>query len=203
MTRQRTIAGVILAAGKSERMGQLKQLLPFRGQSILESVIDTALQSSLQSVAVVLGHQADRIEPLLKDKKVTVIRNPDYAKGQSSSLRAGLDRVKEQVDGVLFLLADQPLLRPETIDSLLSAYRQAPHPIVVPTFNGQRGNPVLIDRELFPQLFNLREDNGARVLFEKYRDDILKIAVLDSSILIDIDTEEDYHNLCARENPSF
>lgn len=177
-------------------MGRTKQLLSFRGQTILECVVGSALSSLLQRVIVVLGHQADELEPLLKGRGVAVVFNPLYDKGQSSSLKAGLRAVTEDADAVLFLLGDQPLITQETINRILAAYETSPaSPIVMPVFEGKRGNPVLFSRKILPRLESLSDDCGARPLFEEYAGQILTVPVADSSIHLDIDTEEDYQRL--------
>ena len=196
MIRLPGVTGIVLAAGKGSRMGRTKQLLPFRGQTILECVVDSALASSLQRVIVVLGHQAEVMEPLLRGRDVTVVFNPLYDSGQSSSLKAGLREVTEETGAVLFLLGDQPLVTTGTINRILSAYETAPtSPIVMPVFEGKRGNPVLFSRATFPRLETLSVDCGARPLFEEYAGNILLVPVTDPFIHFDIDTEEDYRRL--------
>ena len=189
------VAGIVLAAGSSSRMGRPKQLLPFRGQTVIECIVDSALKSSLYKVIVVLGHRADELRPLLTGHEVTVILNPDYKRGQSSSIQAGLQAVREEVDAVLFLLGDQPLITPETIDSILSAYESSSGPIVMPLFEGRRGNPVLFDRQTFERIESLSGDSGARALFLEYADQIVEVPFQDSSVHFDVDTEQDYRAL--------
>lgn len=195
MSRHSRVAGIVLAAGEGSRMGRTKQLLPFRGTTMLECVVDSALASSLHRVVVVLGHQADLLMPLLENRGVTVVVNPDYRLGQSSSLKAGLHALSEETDAVLFLLGDQPLITPALIDSILTAYEASPSPIAIPVCAGKRGNPVLFSRETFPRLEALSADCGARPLFEEYAERILKVSVADPAINMDIDTEEDYRRI--------
>lgn len=189
------VAGIVLAAGKGSRMGETKQLLPFRGQTLLECVVDHALASALHRIVVVLGHEADALERLLRDREVTTVVNPRYEAGQSSSLRAGLGVLTEETDAALFLLGDQPLVTPETIDLILSAFEASPSPIVIPVFAGRRGNPVLFARETFPRIQGLRGDCGARAIFTEYDGRMLTVPVPTPDILLDIDTEEDYRRL--------
>jgi molybdenum cofactor cytidylyltransferase len=194
------VTGIVLAAGKSSRMGRTKQLLPFRGTTILECVVDNALASALQRVIVVLGHQADEVESLLKGREVTVVINPLHGSGQSSSLKAGMRAVAAQTDAVLFLLGDQPLVTPATINTILSAFEVSPaSPVIQPVFQGKRGNPVLFSRETFPRFTTLTEDHGARTLFGEYADRILQVPIDDPNIHFDIDTEEDYRRLLQLE----
>jgi molybdenum cofactor cytidylyltransferase len=193
------IAGIILAAGASSRMGRTKQLLPLRGQTILECVVDNALASSLDRIIVVLGHKAVEIEQLVASRGVATIHNHLYAKGQSTSLKAGLRALSEEFDAALFLLGDQPLVGPQIINQILAAYQASPSPIVLPVFNGKRGNPALFSRETFSRIMALKEDRGARPLFEEYAEHILKLPVSDPAIHFDIDTEEDYRQLLLLE----
>ncbi len=182
-------------------MGRTKQLLSFRGQTVLECVVDSALASRLHRVIVVLGYQADVLAPLLKNRAVTLVRNPHYHRGQSSSLKAGLRMLRQESAAALFLLGDQPLVTTETIDRIIAAYESSPSPIVLPVFEGRRGNPALFSRETFPRLADLSQDRGARPLFVEYAERILKVPVADPAIHLDIDTEEDYRRLLRLESP--
>lgn len=199
MTPHHRVVGIVLAAGKGSRMGKTKQLLPFRGKTVLECVIDNALASALQRVIVVIGHEADSVRPLLGERDVITVFNPRYGTGQSSSLRAGLRALPEETAAALFLLGDQPLVTPETINRIIFAYETSPAPIVMPVFEGRRGNPVLFDRETFPAIRALRGDCGARGIFEEYKRGIIAVPVDTPSILLDVDTEEDYRDLMLRE----
>lgn len=202
MSRAPRVAGVILAAGSSSRMGQPKQLLPFRGQSVLECVVDCAVNSSLDRVVVVLGHRAAQLRALLAGREVTVVVNRAYRTGQSSSIQAGLREVRDVADAVVFLLGDQPLITPGIIASLLDAYRRTPGPIVQPVFDGRGGNPVLFDRQTFERIDALSGDTGARLLFREYADRIVEVPLDDPAVHFDIDTLQDYALLREREADS-
>ena len=194
------VTGIVLAAGQGSRMGQAKLLLPFRGSTILECVVDSALESSLDRVIVVLGHHTGDLEPQLKGRDVTVVINPLFESGQSSSLRAGLRAAGGGTGAVLFLLGDQPLITPGTINTILRAYQASPaSPIVLPVFDGRRGNPVLFGRHTFSRIEKLSGDQGARSLFEEYAGHILQVPAADRSIHFDVDTEEDYRLLLEHE----
>ncbi len=191
-----TVAGIVLAAGGSIRMGRPKQLLPFRDKTIREGVVDNALASTLHRVIVVLGHEAERIKPLMERRDgVTAVVNPSYGAGQSSSLKAGLAALTEETDAALFLLGDQPLVTPETIDLITASFADSPSPIVIPTFEGRRGNPVLFGRETFSRMETLSGDSGARPLFQEYAERIRTVAVNTPAIHFDLDTPEDYRRL--------
>ncbi len=196
MSYRARVAGIVLAAGEGLRMGRTKQKLPFRGKTVLECVVDSALASELHRVIVVLGHEADSLANLLKKRNVTIIVNPRYKRGQGSSLKSGLRALREDIEAALFLLGDQPLITPETINLILSAFETFPaSPIVLPVFDGKRGNPALFSRETFSRIEALGDDCGARSLFEEYRERLLEVTVLDRFIHVDIDTEEDYRRL--------
>lgn len=195
MTGVRSVTGIILAAGEGSRMGRTKQLLPFRGKTILECVVDSAQASTLHRVIVVLGHQANLLKPLLERKAVEAVVNTRYREGQSSSLKAGLRALSEEADAVLFLLGDQPLITPVLIDLILAAYQSSGSPIVMPVCDGKRGNPVLFSRETFAGIQALSEECGARRLFQEYATRLQAVQVDDPAIHFDIDTEEDYRRL--------
>jgi molybdenum cofactor cytidylyltransferase len=194
MLRNHRIAGIILAAGKSSRMGATKQLLPFGNTNLLTQVISNALAASVAPLITVLGYRANDIQEAVDFTMVEVVLASDYEKGQSASLKAGLSRVPADCGGAIFLLGDQPFVSGRIIDALILAYRSTKQDILIPTVNGRRGTPVLIARPLFEELFVLEGDTGARVLFEKYADRILEVEIGDPAICIDIDTWAEYQN---------
>ncbi|MBI5923593.1 MAG: molybdenum cofactor cytidylyltransferase [Betaproteobacteria bacterium] len=200
MESQRNVTGIVLAAGEGLRMGVTKQLLPFRGTTILECVVNSALASSLQQVIVVLGHQAEEIAPTLKNRNLSLVVNPGYRLGQSTSLKAGLRTLAADAEAVLFLLGDQPLVTPAIINLILGAYRDSGSPIVMPVFAGRRGNPVLFSKETFSRMESLSDDCGARSLFGEYAARLLTVSVADPAIHFDIDTQEDYQRLLQLEH---
>ena len=190
MTYSPRVTGIILAAGEGSRMGKTKQLLPFRGKTILECTVESALASSLGQVIVVLGHRADLLKPLLEPTAVRIVINPRYREGQSSSLKAGLAAVSDDADAVLFLLGDQPLVTPALIDRILAAYRSSESPIVMPVHDGRRGNPVLWSRRFFTELMTLDGDIGARHLIAKHSEAVAEVPVEGFEAFLDIDTPQ-------------
>jgi len=189
------ISGIILAAGRSERIDRIKQILPFRGTTILGKVVENALGSCLHEVIVVLGHAAEEIKQAVDFAGAEVVVNKNYLLGQSASLRVGLSAVSGDSAAVLFILGDQPLVSAGVIDALAEKYRQQKAPFVIPTYRGKRGNPVLIDRAVFPRLESLEGDVGARVLFDEYIHDLREIEMGDEHIAFDVDTLDDYARL--------
>jgi len=192
------VAGIILAAGSSSRIGKTKQSLAFGETTLLGQVVDNAIGSLLDGLILVLGHGAEEIEQAFDLERVRVVVNEAHGQGLSTSLLAGLADVSEDAAAAMFLLGDQPLVGPETINTIIDGYRRTRVPIVLPTYRGRRGNPVVIDRMLFGRIESLTGDMGARALFEEYADAIVEIEVKDDSILFDVDTWEDYEELKAR-----
>ncbi len=191
------VAGVILAAGESRRLGRPKQLLPLGEKTMLKHIVEVALSSPLQEVIVVLGHRAEEIRPLLRGVKVVV--NEEWPLGMSGSLRVGLGALSSHFEGCLFFLADQPKVTPQLVDSLITRHRRTLAPIVAPRFRGQRGNPVLFARPLFPELLSLQGEEGGRSLIEKHRPLVEWVEVDSEDYFLDIDTLEDLKHLRSEE----
>ncbi len=189
------IAGIILAAGTSSRMGRVKQLLPLGGKTLLGHVVETALGSSLAQVIVVLGNAAEIICRRVDLTSVSVVINKDYRRGQSTSLQAGLGEVQKHIQGAMFILGDQPLVDISVVETLIRTFHQGRPFFVVPTYRGRRGNPVIVNRLMFSRLMALRGDQGARGLFEHYQHGIKRVEVQHQGVLWDIDTWEDYHEV--------
>ena len=186
------VAGIILAAGKSSRMGKMKLLLDVHGKPMLGHVVESALRSALDQVIVVLGNEYERILESIDFKIATVVFNPDFLKGQSTSLKAGIAAVGQNCDAALFLLGDMPLVDSGVIDAVLQKRKATRASIVVPVFGGKRGNPVLLARSLFPMVLALEGDIGAREILTAHEDLIETVAVEHDGILLDVDTWEDY-----------
>ena len=191
------VAAVVLAAGGSVRMGQLKQLLPVGGQPMVRRVAEAVCAAGLAQVVVVVGAQADEVTQSLAGVPVDVIANERWAEGMSTSLRAGLQALGPEIQAALIVLADQPTLTPHLLEIVVARYRATGAPIVAPFYQGQRGNPVLFDRALFPELLAVEGDQGGRALLARYRTQVERIEVDDPAAVLDIDTRQDYEK--ARE----
>lgn len=188
------IVGVLLAAGRSMRMGRPKQLLPWRGVPLVRHMAHIALATQLRELVVVTGAAAQAVHAALGDLPVRVVHNPAFEQGQSTSLRVGIQALPPGVDAAMVLLVDQPLLQPATIDALIAAWRP-PWQIVAPRYAGQRGHPVLFARALFDQLCALQGDRGARNLLERYAAQSLLVDVTDGGVVLDMDTPDVYRRL--------
>lgn len=187
------IAGVVLAAGGSSRFGQPKALLSWRGEPFIRHVVNAALKAGLSPVVVVAGAHMPQICLACAGLEVRLVHNPDWEEGQSASLRAGLRALPSRVGAAVFLLADQPQVPVGLITALVEEHALSLAPIVAPLVDGQRGNPVLFDRRLFPGLMALAGEMGGRALFSKYP--ITWVPWHDHRILLDVDTPDDYQAL--------
>ncbi len=194
------VVGVILAAGNSSRLGRPKQLLSLGGRPVLAHTLDNAARSGLDGIVVVLGHEADAIRAAIDFAAAgaRVVLNERYREGQSTSLRAGLDALPSEAGAAIFLLGDQPLIGPAILDAILAAYRRTGRPIVMPAYDGRRGNPALFARPLWPELARVVGDQGARGVLRAHADDVLEVPVAGSHYTADLDTVEDYERLRAR-----
>ena len=181
------IAAIILAAGEAKRFGQTKQLVPLDGKPMLQQTIDRIAQSKVDAVVIVLGANAAEIQKHVRGRAIV---NPDYAKGMSTSLHAGLRALPAKTEAVIIALGDQPFVESKTITALVDEYRRSGAKIIVPTFNGQRGNPVLVDASLFPRLMQIGGDVGCRAIFGELS--VSELPVTDAGIAQDIDTMEDF-----------
>jgi molybdenum cofactor cytidylyltransferase len=191
------IAGIILAAGAARRMGQPKQLMPLAGKPMVWHVVSAACQSKLDTVSMVTGKAADNIVKAVADLKVTILHNAKWENGQSSSLVTGMQHLPPDTNAVMFLLADQPLITPELINSLIDGYHSSGRSILFPCFAGQRGNPVLFDYKKWNSVLNeLSGDQGARSIIQNHPESIHCVPVQAESLLWDVDTEEDYRRIC-------
>ncbi|HKA71341.1 MAG TPA: NTP transferase domain-containing protein, partial [Xanthobacteraceae bacterium] len=187
---RRRIAAVVLAAGRSTRMGSNKLVAELNGTPLVRIAAEQALASCADPVIVVTGHERERVEKALAGLAVRFVHNPEFADGLSTSLKAGLAAVPPEADGAIICLGDMPQVRAAMIDRLIAAFDPARGAlIVVPTIDGKRGNPVLWSRRFFPELAGLEGDVGARHMIGAYGEAVVEVAA-DRAALVDIDTPE-------------
>ena len=193
-----TVAAIILAAGRSTRMGgPNKLLLPLGGKPVVAHAVEAALASRARPVVVVTGHQADAVTEALAGYDVRAIDNPDYATGLASSLKAGVRAVSDDADGALILLGDMPAITPGLLDRLIEAFLERPDATAaLPVREGQRGNPVLLGRALFPKVLQLEGDEGARRIIG--REGVVEVPVEDDGVTADVDTPEAFAGVAQR-----
>jgi molybdenum cofactor cytidylyltransferase len=194
----RKVAGILLAAGASERMGSLKQLLPVAGMTLVERTLTAALESRLDRLVLVLGHRAREIERALgaveRDSRLTIVHNPHYREGISSSLVAGVEEIAHSHDHGMILLADMPFIDRRVINLLIGEYLNSKMSIGAVKVGEHAAHPVVFRRDLFFELKALTGDVGARSLLKKYSDQVCLIAPGTGYDNRDIDTQQDYQN---------
>jgi molybdenum cofactor cytidylyltransferase len=183
------IAAIVLAAGRSTRMGSANKLLAeIGGKAMVRRVAETALASAARPVVVVTGHMGAEVAAALSGLDVTLVANPHYAAGLATSLRAGVRALPADCGGALVLLGDMPRIAPEHLDRLIAA--SAAGAIVVPVHAGRRGNPVLWPARCFPELLQLEGDAGARRLLAVHAGAVREVDPGSDAIFTDIDTPE-------------
>ncbi len=199
-----TIAAVVLAAGRSRRMAPHNKLLVAdrTGKTMIARVVDNVLSSNARPVLVVTGHQADQVQHALGGRPVLYVHAPDYAQGLSASLKAGIAAVPDDCAAALVCLGDMPLVTGRMIDRLLSAYDpDEGRLIVLPTFRGKQGNPMLWDRQFFKEILQITGDSGARFLLGKHLEFVAEVEMADDAVLRDFDTTDSLNTLPQRLRP--
>jgi molybdenum cofactor cytidylyltransferase len=186
------ISAILLAAGESNRMGQPKQLMPFGQSTIVERTIDYLLNSAVSETIVVLGYKGEEIRKTIAGKPIKIAINTDYQQGMSTSIIAGLKQVDKRARAVLIALGDQPFVNSQTITSLVEAFIANNRGILIPVYQGRRGNPVIFAIKYKGELLNLKGDVGGREIIKLHPDDVLEVAVNCEGVLLDIDTMENY-----------
>lgn len=186
------VTALVLAAGRSSRMGPTNKLLAeVNGAPLVARAVDAALASQAANVIVVTGHQGESVARALADRPVTFVHNPAFAEGLSSSLRAGLAAVPSESDAVVVCLGDMPRVASAVIDRLIAAYSPVEgRAICIPTTHGKQGNPVLWDRAFFTEMAALTGDAGAKRLIGQHADRLCEVPVDDAGILYDVDTPD-------------
>jgi molybdenum cofactor cytidylyltransferase len=221
------ISAIVLAAGKSERMGSPKALLPIYGRTFLENILDAISRTSIEETVVVVGHHRKEIEAALKlhsaerkrdsaqpqnaerkrdsaqpqnaERKrdsaqpQKLVFNPDYEKGMITSFQTGIRALSWDMSGAFLFLVDHPLVEPATIEPMIA--HLAPNRIVLPTFEGRRGHPVLFSSEVLEEILALPSSEGANIVVRKDLDRIVEVPVNAPGILVDVDTPEQFEKL--------
>ncbi len=196
MKRDRStfVSAILLAAGESKRMGKPKLLLPLGSSTILGHTIDNLLSSGVDEVIIVLGAEAEEMKRAIAGKPVKVVFNPDYRRGMSTSLIAGLKQVSNQAQRVMVALCDQPLIEKITYNKLINESLNSNKGITVPLYKAKRGNPIIFTINYKDELLGLKGDVGGREIVRRHPDDILEVAVDSGSIYINLNTMDDYHS---------
>jgi molybdenum cofactor cytidylyltransferase len=192
VARPGSVTGIVLAAGTSSRLGRPKQLLDLGGKPVLQHVLDAAAASTLDQIVLVLGHGAEEVAAKVRmpARGATVV-NLEFAEGQATSLRAGLRAANPDAAAAVFLLGDQPGIRPRAIGAVVAAWRAGSGPAVQAAYEGRPAHPTLFDRSVWPELEGAVGDEGARGVLAAHPEWRSAVEV-GGSPPEDIDTEEDY-----------
>jgi molybdenum cofactor cytidylyltransferase len=189
------VAAIVLAAGRSSRMGQHKLLLPLGGQPLLAHTVAAACSSSADPVIVVLGRDAAEVADALPPGRWSATVNADYARGMASSLQRGLAAVPVQMQGTLILLGDQPLVTTPLIEAVLGEARHHADSIIAASYAGARGHPIYFPQALFAELRELSGDEGGRSVIARHADILRLVAWPDAHAALDVDTPGSYEAL--------
>jgi molybdenum cofactor cytidylyltransferase len=187
---------ILLAAGRSSRLGRPKQLLLYKGQSLLQHSLGVAVSSNTHPVVVVVGAQADTIKREMDSVDATIVMNADWQEGMASSIRCGLKTVVEispAIEGVILMVCDQPFVTPSLLNNLIAAHQNTDKPIVTCSYANTFGPPTLFHKSLFDELLHLKGDVGARSILQQHTDKAEVVSFPEGTL--DIDTEADYYKL--------
>lgn len=194
--REPKITAIVLAAGRSERMGSNKLLADLGGKPLIRHGVEMLLESSVYDVIVVTGNEDEKVRTALHSLDVAFAHNPNFAEGLSTSLKIGINAVSLDADGALICLGDMPLIEMGTINQLVSSFDElSHHTICVPIFDGVRGNPVLWGRQHFKALESIEGDQGGKLLMASLAKEIFEVEAESKTILLDVDTPGDLQEI--------
>ena len=186
------IYAIVLAAGRSTRMGTQKLLLPFAGTTIIEHIVDELLRSTVNHVLVVVGYQGKAVAQKLPSQSVTIVTNPDYKSGMLSSARCAIQALPRQCTAVIVVLGDQPTISSELVDKMVQAFEKTDRGIIVPCYRQKRGHPLMFSVKYQDEIMTNFDEVGLRGLLHAHSDDVFELEVSNPSVLSDIDSPEDY-----------
>jgi len=187
------VSAILLAAGESKRLRMPKLLLPFGKSTILEQTIDNLLDSMVDEVIVVLGHRSEEMIRKLANRPVKIAINPIYHQGMSTSIVKGLSLVDNRAQAIMVALADQPLINSQTINRLIEESLGYDKGIVIPTYQAERGHPVIFASEYKEELLGLKGDIGGRQTIKEHPNDTLEVIADSKAITMDVNTINDYY----------
>jgi CTP:molybdopterin cytidylyltransferase MocA len=191
-----SVGAILLAAGRSRRMGTFKPLLPFPGErTVVEACIGNLLDAGIETIVVVLGHRAAEMRARLSHLPVSFALNSEAESEMSASIARGVEQLPQEVKTILIALCDQPAIPPAVISFLMMERGRTRARLVVPEYAGRGGHPVLIDHSFRPELLRLDARRGLRSLFRTHREEVLRVPVASAYIARDMDTWDDYRAL--------
>ncbi|MDX9729667.1 MAG: nucleotidyltransferase family protein [Bacteroidales bacterium] len=188
------IWAIVLAAGESRRMGSPKMLLPYNDVTVIEQVIRNLLDSDIDRVVIVLGANREKIMTVTRSYDVFHCYNEDYQTGMLSSVKCGFYSLPQGCTGALIMPGDQPMTGPGEINRVIRTFLESDKGLVMAAHNGKRGHPLIVDMKYADEVLNLPDGEGLRALADRHQEDVLESDTDDSSVLRDIDTQEDYMN---------
>ncbi len=188
------IWAIVLAAGESRRMGSPKMLLPYNDMTVIEQVVNNLLDADIDRVVVVLGANREDIMKVTRSYDVFHCYNEDYKGGMLSSVKCGFFSLPQGCTGALIMPGDQPMTGPGEINRVIRTFLESGKGLVMAAHNGKRGHPLIVDMKYADEVLTLPEDEGLRALAARHPEDVLESDTDDSSVLRDIDTQEDYMN---------
>jgi len=194
------ICALVLAAGRSRRMGTQKLLLPVSNSTLIAHVVDQVLAGVVERVYVVVAPEGDAIAHELSGRPVTIVANPNAEAQMLDSVRCGLRALPANCEAVLVALGDQPTLSSALINEMVAAYRDSGQGIVVPAYGGRRGHPLLFAIRFRDEILTGHDEVGLRGLLRDHAEDVHELRVTDSAVLSDMDYPEDYRRELARLN---
>jgi len=189
------VAAILLAAGRSERMGAFKPLLPFGDKTVIENCIDYLRSGEVEMIVVVLGHRADDVRRQLANTSVRFAVNPDPESEMSASIACGVQELPEGTRATVIALTDHPAIPPEVVATLIETWKTTGAKLIVPEYEGRGGHPVLVDLDFCDELLTLDQKRGLRALFDAHREQVRRVPVESPYIARDIDTWDDYRAL--------
>ncbi len=191
------LGAVILAAGKSERFGANKLLMPWQGKKMIEVILEIVTAMGFEEVVLVYGDEI--VEKMAQKFQVKAIHNPSRDLGLSESVRYGINALSEEVEGIMFFLGDQPNLEKEILLELMAIFSEAPEKIIVPTCGGKPGNPVIFPQKYRKNLTELEGDQGGKQIIRGLKDGVVYHPVKAGDFCLDIDTPEDYQDFLRKK----
>jgi molybdenum cofactor cytidylyltransferase len=184
------LAAVILAAGESRRMGSPKALLPYQGRPFLQHLIEVTKHDAVGVLRVVLGASAEEIREELWLYPTSVVVNEEWREGQLSSIQAGVRALPEGTDGVLLCPVDHPLVSAALVAELIANFYASKKAIVLPTYLGKRGHPVIFASRLYPELLAAPADKGARAVVWAHADEVLEVPTAEEGVVLNLNDPE-------------
>jgi CTP:molybdopterin cytidylyltransferase MocA len=186
------VSAILLAAGSSRRMEQLKQLLPLHDKPIIRHCLDNLITSGIENIVAVLGYRGDEVLAAIQEMPVQIVLNENQESEMAESVRIGLRAIAEKSSGVLVCLSDHPLVSVDTLKSLMQCFVETPDKIIIPLYKGKRGHPTLFPRNVIEEIF---EAGTLRDIIDKNRTMLRFLNVQDEGVILDMDTKEDYERI--------